>query len=148
DSGVQEIVLYDEVADANRNALKEDAIVVLEVKVRRFERKGENEGAAETVTRITAEKVLRLSEARRRFARGLQLSLNGEASRAGATAVHRLKQLLEPDREDGACPIAIAYNNGSAVAQIQLGWRVNPDDALIEALGDWLEPENVRFLYA
>ncbi len=153
DSGVQEIVAYDEVADTYRAALKDDAIVILEVKVRRFERQARSdnhEGASETVTRITAEKILSLSEARRKFARGLQLSLNGEASRAGAAAVNRLKLLLEPYRSNGTCPIAIQYDNGAALARLRLGddWRVNPEDALVEALGEWLQPENVRFLYA
>ena len=149
DSGVQEVVLYDEAADAARNVLKEDTIVVLEVKARRFERRSESGEETESVTRITAERVMSLAEARRNYARRLQLSLNGEASRNGAQAINRLKQLLEPYRAPDACPIIITYRNGDAVAQIRLGenWRVNPDDALVDALGEWLAPENVRFEY-
>lgn len=150
DSGVQEIVAYDEVADSYRAALKDDAIVVLEVKVRRFERRGDSpESTGETVTRITAERILTLSEARRKHALGLELSINGAAS-ADPGAVQRLRQLLEPHRSQGSCPVAIQYDNGQARARIRLGddWCVNPDDGLVEALSEWLKPENVQFMYA
>jgi hypothetical protein len=36
------------------------------------------------------------------------------------------------------------------VAELRLGddWRVTPDDALVDALREWLQPENVEVVYA
>ena len=105
--------------------------------------------AADTgITRVTAERVYDLPSARNRFARSMRLSMNGNASQAGAGAVGRLKKLLEPHR-NGACPVEIQYSNGDAKVELRLGddWRVKLDDALMTSLNEWLKPENVQVNY-
>jgi DNA polymerase-3 subunit alpha len=100
--------------------------------------------------RIIADRLLTLGEARGRFARALQLRLNGEVGTSGgptATA-NKLQTLLEPFRE-GGCPIRVSYRNAAAEADLPFGdgWRVRLDDALLESLREWLPAESVEVLY-
>ena len=100
--------------------------------------------------RIIADRILTLGEARSRFARALQLRINGEVAASGGavSAAGKLQTLLEPFRE-GGCPIRVSYRNASAEAELPLGdeWRVRLEDALLEGLREWLPPEAVEVLY-
>jgi len=140
-SGSQEVTVYSEIFDMVRDLVKEDAVLVIEAKVRTV-RRGSDDGEVTLSLRVTAEKIYDIPGARGRFARRLRLSMNGEASAA------RLKQLLAPYRS-GPCAVSIAYRNGRARCELALGddWRVTPDDKLIRSLHEWLRPENVEFLY-
>ncbi len=134
--------------DQYRDTVKEDAVVVVEAKVRSVRRSLGEEGEA-VFTRITADRIYDVAGARSRFARAVRLSMNGEASNAGLAAAATLKTLLEPYRSNGACPVEVRYRNGGASVEMQLGdnWRVNLDDALMKSLNEWLRPENVEVLY-
>ena len=108
--------------------------------MRTFRRSGDE---GETIAmRVAAERIYDVAGARARFARGLKLSMNGEANAV------KLKQLLGPYR-NGPCPVAIDYRNGDAVVEMWLGdeWRVTPDEKLVKSLHEWLKPDNVRFVY-
>jgi DNA polymerase-3 subunit alpha len=146
-TATQELTVYNEVFDQHRDLVKEDAVIVVEAKVRSVRRSIGEEGEA-VFTRITAERIYDVAGARSRFARGVRLSMNGEVSQAGAAASATLKSLLEPYR-NGPCPVAVCYRNGGASVEMQLGdnWRVNLDDALMKSLAEWLRPENVEVLY-
>jgi len=146
-TATQELTVYNEVFDQYRELVKEDAVIVVEAKVRSVRRSVGEEGEA-VFTRITAEKIYDIAGARSRFARGVRLSMNGEASTAGAASSAKLKSLLEPYRP-GNCPVAVCYRNGGASVEMQLGdnWRVNLDEALMVSLREWLKPENVEVLY-
>ena len=137
----QEVVVYDEVLNQYRNLVKEDAVVLVEAKVRSFRRGGDN-GDSSVVVRIAAERIFDLAGARERFGRSLRLAMNGAADAS------RLKKLLEPYR-NGALKVCVAYTSARAQAEFDLGedWKVRPDDALIAELGKWLEPENVQVVY-
>jgi DNA polymerase-3 subunit alpha len=142
-----EITVYPEVFDQYRALLKEDALVFLDIKVRSFRPKSEgNDGAL--ITRVSADRAYDLTTARNRFARGVRICMNGDASRSPAAAAAQLGKLLSPYR-NGACPVDIFYNNGEARVEMRLGdaWRIRLDDALMSSLKDWLKPENVEVLY-
>ena len=146
----QEVFVYPEVFEKYRDIVKEDAVLVMEVKVRLVRRAAHEEGEGESATmRINAEKICDLAAARTRFARAVRLSMNGEASTEGAAAAQKLKNLLAPYR-NGVCPVAIRYQNGAASVEMRLGddWRVNLDDRLLASLEEWLRPENVEVLYS
>jgi DNA polymerase-3 subunit alpha len=147
-TGRQEVSVYPEVFEKYRDILKEDAVVVMEVKVRLVRRGADDDGDS-SFLRINAEKILDLAAARTRFARSVRLSVNGEASSAGAAAAQKLKNLLAPNR-NGACPDAIHYRNAAASVDMRLGddWRVSLDDHLLASLSEWLRPENVEVIYA
>jgi DNA polymerase III subunit alpha len=133
-----EIVVFNETFDAHRQLLREDALLIAEVKVsQRMNEDGQMQGM-----RIIAEALYDLAGARRKWARSLRLACNGSSS------AQRLFEVLEPFR-NGGCPITISYRNRAAGGDIDLGhaWKVKLDDQLIASLGDWLQPENVEIVY-
>ena len=140
-SGSQEVTVYSEVFDQYRDLVKEDAVLVMEAKVRTFRRGGED-GEVSLALRISAERLYDVPGARARFSRGLRLRMNGEAN------ADKLEKLLAPYR-NGPCPVAIEYRNGRARCELRLGeqWRVTPSEPLVRALREWLRAENVQFDY-
>ena len=133
-----EIVIFNETFDANRHLLREDAVLVAEVKVQ--QRVGDD-GQVQGL-RIIADAVYDLAGARRKWARALRLSCNGSSS------AQRLFDLIEPFRR-GHCPVTINYSNQASGGDIELGsdWQVNLDEHLLTGLRDWLAPENVTVVY-
>ena len=133
-----ELVVYNETFDANRHLLREDSVLVAEVKVQ--QRVGED-GQVQGL-RIVAEAVYDLPGARRKWARSLRLSCNGSSS------AQRLYDLIQPFRS-GHCPVTINYRNQASGGDIELGseWRVNLDEHLLAGLREWLAPENVTVVY-
>ena len=121
--------------------MREDAVVLIEAKVRSFRRGGED-GEENVVMRIAAEKIHDLASVRARFGRNLRLSMNGAAD------AKKLKKVLEPYR-NGSLRVSIEYTNANAAAEFELGedWKIRPDDNLIAELGKWLEPKNVQVVY-
>ena len=133
-----EIVIYNETFDVYRHLLREDVLLVAQVRVQqRMNEEGLMQGL-----RIVADAIYDLPGARRKFARGLKLCCNGSGS------AERLLTLLEPYKS-GQCPISIDYQNRDASGEIELpeAWRVNLDEPLLSQLREWLAPENVRVVY-
>jgi DNA polymerase-3 subunit alpha len=130
-----EITVFNELWEAERAKIKEDELLLVEGKVQRDDFSGG--------LRVSADKLYTLAEARGRYARGLQLTMNG-----GSDA-KRLQALLAPFR-NGPCPVRLSYRNGDAAAELPLpeSWRVKLDDALLAGLAAWLKPENVKVLYS
>jgi DNA polymerase-3 subunit alpha len=136
--GSTEIMVYNEIYDSVRNLLRDDQLVIAEVKVsQRMTDDGEANGL-----RIIAENVYDLPAIRKKFAKGLRLACNGNASAS------RLADILQPFRP-GDKPITISYRNEDIGGDVALpeAWRVNLDDALLASLRDWLQPENVQVMY-
>ena len=136
--GRAEAMVYNETLDAVRALLREDQVVVMEIRV--MQRTGDD-GEAQAL-RIVAENVYDLAAVRKRWAKGIRLACNGNAS------ADRLAEILAPFRP-GALPITVRYANDRLGGDVELpeAWRVNPDDALLERLREWLAPENVQVLY-
>ncbi|MEO8345076.1 MAG: DNA polymerase III subunit alpha [Betaproteobacteria bacterium] len=136
--GSTEIMVYNEIYDSVRSLLRDDQLVIAEVKVtQRMTEDGESTGL-----RIIAENVYDLPGLRRKFAKGLRLACNGNASAS------RLADILQPFRP-GDKPITISYRNQGIAGDVALpeAWRVKLDDALLDRLREWLQPENVQVLY-
>ncbi|HEX8740882.1 MAG TPA: DNA polymerase III subunit alpha [Casimicrobiaceae bacterium] len=136
--GRAEVVVYNEVLDSARAMLRDDQPVVMEVKV--LSRVGDD-GEVQGV-RVVGETVYDLAAARKRWARGLRISCNGNA------AADRLEEILQSFRP-GEKPVTVRYANATVAGEVELSdaWRVNLDDALIERLGEWLAPESVQVVY-
>jgi DNA polymerase-3 subunit alpha len=133
-----EIVVFNETFEAARNRLREDCLVIADVKVtQRTSDDGEVQGL-----RVIVESVFDLAEARRRFARRLALACNGNASG------DKLQGILAPFRE-GTVPVTVHYENNGVGGDFDLpdAWRVTLDDALIDRLREWLSPSNVTIVY-
>ncbi|MBI3525354.1 MAG: DNA polymerase III subunit alpha [Betaproteobacteria bacterium] len=139
-----EVTVFNELFEAERAKIKEDELLLVEGKVTRDDFNGG--------LRVVADKLLTLGEARGRYARVLRLALNGQAD------AEKLRKLLAPYRNsgnpgnpgNGACPVRLSYRN--AAAEVELGlpdaWRVRLDDALLDALHEWLSAENVNVVYS
>jgi DNA polymerase-3 subunit alpha len=147
-SAAQEVTIYSEVFEQYRDLCKEDNLLVIEAKVKLVRRAAAGDEGDTTFMRIIADRIYDLAGARNQFAKGVRLSINGEASRAGVAAAARLKDLLTPYR-NGACPVSVCYHNGAASCEMRLGedWRVRLDDRLMQSLAEWLRPENVQLVY-
>jgi DNA polymerase-3 subunit alpha len=137
--GSVEIMVYNETFDGVRHLLREDQLVIAEVKVmQRITEDGEAQGL-----RVIAENVYDLATMRRTRAKGLRIACNGNAS------TETLAQILEPHRP-GDKPITISYCTDRGVTgtiDLPEHWRVNLDDALVDRLREWLKPENVEVVY-
>ena len=142
----QEVAVYSEVLDAERDKLREDEVLIVEGKV------SKDDFAGEGKVRVSVERLLTIPEARGRFARHLRLTLSGDpAAKPGAkqAVAQRLRELLAPF-SPGNCPVRIVYSNGVARCELQLGdgYRVRLEDDLLGVLGDWLGAERVRIEYS
>ncbi len=136
--GSQEVVVFNEAYEQARALLREDALVVIEVKVtQRMAEDGEVTGL-----RILAEQVFDLPAVRKRWGRKLRLSCNGNAT------VERLESILAPFKA-GGLPVLVHYAGNASEGDLDLpdDWRVTPDEALIARLADWLAPQNVTVQY-
>ena len=136
-----EVTAFAETYEEAREIIKEDAPVIIQGKVSLDQFSGS--------LRVEAMRITDLATARNRFAREMRLSLNGNASAAGAASATRLKKMLEPYR-NGNCPVAIHYENDGGVVEMRLpdDWRISPDDNLLRELRNWLQPENVEVLFS
>jgi len=146
DTGKHEVVVYREAFDRFRHKLREDELLLIEVRGRQryrsAESEGENGNGGDNTLRLEAMNVLDLNEARNRYARGIRLVCNGQSSGK------KLKELLAPHRK-GSCPVAVEYTGNGARCEVRLGedWQVNLNEDLIRSLGEWLKPENVNIMY-
>jgi DNA polymerase-3 subunit alpha len=129
-----EVVLYNEVFEAHRNLIQEDALVIIEGRAVEDQFSGG--------MRITADRLLDLAAARARYARGLRIAMNGEANA-------KKLALLIAAHSGGTCPVRVSYRNGDASCDFDLGdaRKVKLDDGLLNSLRDWLSPENVAVVY-
>ena len=99
--GRAEILVYNETFDGVRALLREDQLVVVEVRV--MQRVSATTARSQGL-RIIAEAVYDLAALRKRWAKGLKLACNGNAS------ADRLAEILRPFRP-GEKPVTIAYRN-------------------------------------
>ena len=136
-----EVAIFNETFDACRHILREDALLVAEVKV--TQRMGDD-GQIQSL-RIVAESLHDLAGARRKWARSLKIACNGSSS------TEHLLALLTPFRSSatGAAAIILNYQNRSSSGDIELGgdWRVNLDDRLLDGLRERFSAENVQIVY-
>ena len=129
-----EVSVFNELFEAERAKIVTDEVLVIEGKVSYDDFSGGN--------RVVADKLMTLGEARARFAKHLLLKMNGSSD------ARRLRSLLQPFAP-GPAAVRIRYRNASAECELLLGdsLRVRLDDALLEALSGWLQPENVEVVY-
>ena len=135
----QEMMVYNETFDAVRPLLREDQLVIAEVKVsQRMTEDGEAQGL-----RIIVDNLYDLAAIRRMRARRLRIACNGNAT------TERLAAILAPHRP-GDKPITVVYRSDRGITgdvELPAEWRVNLDDALVAQLRDWLARENVEIVY-
>lgn len=146
-----EVVVFNELFDVHRARLKEDQLLIVEVKIsnRNYNSEGDDE------LRITAEQLYDLAQIRTRFAK--QLKIHCDATTIGS--VSNLKDLLvlhaanvptvESHNLSAACPVTLIYHNEFAVSPIEFGknWQVILHNDLLQALYARFKTENVEIVY-
>src|SRR5574343_1178903 len=99
----REVSVFSDIYDANRNRIVVDEVLVVEAKVSNDDFSGG--------LRIVADRLMTLGEARGRYARALQIRINGAATRQGPAAAAEQLQALLQEYRDGECPARVVYRN-------------------------------------
>jgi DNA polymerase-3 subunit alpha len=135
-----EVAVYSELIEQHRNRLRDDQLLILQVKVSNDEYSGG--------MRVAAEHIYDLQLAREARAKSLRIRLNGNADAA------MLKRVLNPFRaspENGfaGTPVEVIYENARASCTLRLGdgWRVRLSDTLVEQLTTWTSASDVEVTY-
>jgi DNA polymerase-3 subunit alpha len=94
--------------------------------------------------RMTAQKVMTLSEAKARFAKGVQISLRGP----GEDICSSLQSTFVP-YQNGSGKVWLNYSNKRARARLELGdeWGVKACEELVAALGELDAVSDARLVY-
>lgn len=138
-----EVILYEDVYEEYGNNMEKDKVCVVVGSV------GYDDfNAAYT---ITASSVYNMTQAREKFARGLQIKLDRSRANGSwndAQVTQQLMDILQSYRQ-GGCPVNIEYNSGREVSQFVLGedWKINPCDELLGRLGKAFGEEQAQIIY-
>ncbi len=97
--------------------------------------------------RIRATEVLSIEQARGKYARYLEVVINQQKLKNGATG--ELQTLLK-NFNNGLCPVIMKYQNGNASANIKLGnnWLITPTDDCLKQLRSFAGEDNVTIRYS
>jgi DNA polymerase-3 subunit alpha len=135
-----EVSVYAEMMEQHRNHLKEDQLLIVQVKVTNDEYSGG--------MRVVAEQIYDLQLAREARAKALRIRLNGNADAV------MLKRMLNPFRaapENGlpGTPVEIIYEACGASCTLRLdeSWRVRLSERLVEQLTEWTCTADVEVAY-
>jgi len=141
-TGRMELAVYTETFQRDGHHLAKDGLVVAEGTL------GFDEYAGQT--RITAERIFSIEEARAHYARCLRIEWPAASAADGVpqTFLTELKTLLD-QFAGGGCPVHIAYLGRGARTLLRLGerWRVQPRDELIGRLRKCVGSGRVDVVY-
>ena len=145
-SGRIEASLFSDVYERLKDKVVKDAIMVFEGEVQDDEYSG--------TQKLRVENAFTMAEARRKYARGLQINLRGDGRVENLPT--RLKSCLEPHRQrDAGCAVALLcevddQDLQSAAGRVVLGasWRVNPSDELLSRLKHEFGTDRVALDYS
>jgi len=138
-----EVVLYEDVFEQFGHALVKDKVCVVVGSV-----SYDDFNAAYSINAAT---IYTMTQAREKFARGLQIKLDrskANGSWSDANITQQLTEVLNTYRE-GNCPVNIEYNSGRDISQFVLGeeWNVVPSDELLTRLDKVYGQEQIEIMY-
>ncbi|MBT8061387.1 MAG: DNA polymerase III subunit alpha [Xanthomonadales bacterium] len=135
-SGQIEVALFDEIYGLYADLLDKDQVIVVEGKVSADDFSGGY--------RITASKVMSLSQAKSHFARGLKIAVQGPVETLSPVLQSTFAPYL-----DGNARVMVEYRNARARASLELGneWTVKPCEELVAALGELESVRGARLIY-
>ncbi|WP_047227573.1 DNA polymerase III subunit alpha [Pseudomonas brassicacearum] len=136
-SGRIEASLFADAFHSAQSLLQTDAMVVVEGEVSNDDFSGG--------LRLRVKRVMSIEDARTNLAESLRLKLQTQDLKGDQ--LRWLGELFK--RHRGACPITMEYVRPDAKAVLQFGegWRIDPADALIQALRDQFGKDNVFLQY-
>jgi DNA polymerase-3 subunit alpha len=135
-TGRIEAALFDDTWTLYAELLNKDEIIVVEGRVTTDNFSGGY--------RMTAQKIMTLSDAKSRFARGVQISLRGP----GEDICACLQSTFVP-YQNGSGQVWLNYSNKRARARLELGeeWNVKACEELVAALGELEMVSDARLVY-
>ena len=135
-TGRIEVALFSEAYDRFRDLVMKDQLVVVEGVLGWDDFQGQ--------LRLSTDNMMRIGEARARFAKRLQIRWENALPSWPLT----LKTLLEP-HIGGECPVFIErhLNEAKAVVQLADSWRIHPQEALIRMLEETFGEGTVRLRF-
>jgi DNA polymerase-3 subunit alpha len=138
-----EVVLYEDVFERYSNLLVKDKVCVVVGSV-----SYDDFNAAYS---INANTIYTMTQAREKFARGLQIKLDRSKANGSWSDVNITQQLTEvlQTYREGHCPVNIEYNSGSDISQFVLGdeWNVVPSDELLTRLDKLFGSDHIEIMY-
>ena len=131
-----EMMVFNEVFEANRPWIREDELLVVRGKASLDEYSGN--------MRVNGEELFDFASARSTFAKCLELTVSSDAR----ISVTELKELLKP--YEGKCMVLVCYRNTSGSANLKLSesWCVTLSNDLISGLKKRLGEQNVHIAYS
>ncbi len=135
-TGRVEVAVFEKLFHQVGHHLSVDAILVIKGRVEVDEYRGG--------FRMVADEIMNLDEARARFARGLEIRINGQTDELDQD----LAAALKPYRQ-GQTPVILRYQNAQAQALLKLGedWAVVPSSELLAAVNALRGIELARLRY-
>lgn len=138
-----EVVLYEDVYEQYSNVLEKDKVCVVVGSV--------SYDDFNATYSVNANTIYTMTQAREKFARGLQIKIDKtkeNGSWCDVTINKQLNEVLQAYR-DGNCPINIEYNSGTDISQFVLGdeWNVVPSDELLTRLDKVFGSEQIDIVY-
>jgi DNA polymerase-3 subunit alpha len=135
-TGRIECALFDDTWTLYAELLNKDEIIVVDGRVATDDFSGGY--------RMSAQKVMTLSDAKSRFAKGIQISLRGPGDDICAS----LQSTFVP-YQNGSGKVWLNYSNARARARLELGdeWSVKACEELVAALGELEAVSDVRLVY-
>jgi DNA polymerase-3 subunit alpha len=135
-TGRIEASLFDDIWTLYAELLNKDEIIVVEGRVATDDFSGG--------FRMSTQKVMTLSDAKSRFAKGIQISLRGP----GEDICQALQSTFVP-YQDGSGRVWLHYSNTRARARLELGeeWNVKACEELVAALGELDMVSDARLVY-
>ncbi len=135
-----EVAAFSKTYDQYKEALKKDAILIVEGEVDMDDFTG--------MPRVTAEKIYTIEQGRELYARHILLHWNSATKTEKQNLIQSLEQTLAPSL-GGNCPVVIDYFSETAKATIKLGdsWRTYPTDELLHNLRSLFKEQAVEMKY-
>ncbi len=133
-----EFTLFSEALERHSDILLKDNILVVEGDVSNDDYSGG--------LRLNCKELYDLTQAREQFAK--QMVIRFDHAGAAGGLLDNLSQRLTPYRK-GACPLLVEYHNSDAKAELRFGdgWRLRPEEPLLDSLRELLGDKNVEIVY-
>lgn len=138
-TGRMEVAVFSDTYNEHRELLEKDALLVIEGQISHDDYSGGLKMRADSVSSLTS--------ARQDKIKGVKLRWRSDLLPPNYSS--QLRDILMPYRDDGRCPVTIAYQQASAQGDIKLGpdWIIQPTEELLTSLRSIYGHDNVELLY-
>ena len=137
-TGKVDLVLFSDVFEKYKDIATKDALVLVEGEVSVDDYTGG--------IRMSAQRILTMADARQYYAKRIIMNLH--KSDVTDNFMDNLMEVLTP-YQNGTTPVSIAFDQGDATAEIQLGpkWKIDPTEDCLESLYKFLGEDRVLVEY-